>query len=150
MRSTFRFFCGLVATAAVIFGFFYRPQNEINNRQDTTWLLSLLVAGIALLGLLWVGKAPFTRKRGLDPEDRLRHSVQRVSSVLMVGFILISLQLLRQQVVIANEIEKPFDAVNSRGKEVLIQDPRLINQALANQRPCSLATAAWKASTTTT
>ncbi|MDB5079108.1 MAG: hypothetical protein JWP00_1032 [Chloroflexi bacterium] len=134
MRSTFRFFCGLVATAAVIFGFFYRPQNEINNRQDTTWLLSLLVAGIALLGLLWVGKAPFTRKRGLDPEDRLRHSVQRVSSVLMVGFILISLQLLRQQVVIANEIEKPFDAVNSRGKEVLIQDPRLINQALANQR----------------
>ncbi len=134
MRNAFRVFCGLIATAAVIFGFIYRPASEIENRQDTTWLLSLLVAGIALLGVLWVGKAPFTNKRGLDPEDRLRHYVQRVSTILMVGFILISLQLLRQQVVIANEIEKPFEGINSKGKEVLIQDPRLINETLSNQR----------------
>src|SRR5438067_1876796 len=102
MKRVFRILFGLVAVAAVIFGFVYRPQNEIANRQDTTWLLSLLVAGIALLGVMWVGRGPFTNKRGLDPEDRLRHYVQRVSSVLLVGFILISLQLLRQQVVIAN------------------------------------------------
>jgi penicillin-binding protein A len=134
MRRTFRVFCGLLAIAAVVFGFVYRPAQEVENRQDTTWLLSLLVAGIALLGVLWVGRAPFTNKRGLDPEDRLRHYVQRVSSVLMVGFILISLQLLRQQVVIANEIEKPYDGINAQGKEVLVQDPRLINETLANQR----------------
>jgi peptidoglycan glycosyltransferase len=134
MKSALRVFCGLVAIAAVVFGFVYRPQNEIQNRQDTTWLLSLLVAGIALLGVMWVGRGPFTNKRGLDPEDRLRHYVQRVSSVLIVGFILISLQLLRQQVVIANEIEKPFNAVNSQGEDVAVQDPRLINETLSNQR----------------
>lgn len=134
MKRLFRLFCGLVAVAAVVFGFVYRPQNEIENRQDTTWLLSLLVAGIALLGVMWVGRAPFTNKRGLDPEDRLRHYVQRVSSVLIVGFILISLQLLRQQVVIANEIEKPFNAVNPKGEDVAVQDPRLINETLSNQR----------------
>lgn len=134
MRSAFRVFCALIATAAVVVGFVYRPANEVENRQDTTWLLCLLVAGIAMLGVLWVGKAPGSSKRGLDPEDRLRHYVQRVSSVIIVGFLLISLQLLRQQVVVANEIEKPFVGVNSKGKEVLIQDPRLINETLSNQR----------------
>ncbi len=134
MKRALRVFCGLVAVAAVVFGFLYRPQSEIQNRQDTTWLLSLLVAGIALLGVMWVGRGPFTNKRGLDPEDRLRHYVQRVSSVLIVGFILISLQLLRQQVVIANEIEKPFNAVNAQGEDVVVQDPRLINETLSNQR----------------
>lgn len=134
MKGFFRFFCGLVAIAAIVFGFVYRPQTEIDNRKDTTWLLSLLVCGIALLGVMWVGRAPFTSKRGLDPEDRLRHYVQRVSSVLVVGFILISLQLLRQQVVIANEIEKPFFTENSEGTQIVVQDPRLINTTLSNQR----------------
>jgi peptidoglycan glycosyltransferase len=134
MKGFFRFICGLIAIAAVVFGFVYRPQNEIANRQDTTWLLSLLVAGMALLGVLWVGRAPFTSKRGLDPEDRLRHYVQRVSSVLIVGFLLISLQLLRQQVVIANEIEKPFFTENAEGTQIVVQDPRLINTTLSNQR----------------
>ncbi len=133
MRETGRVFMGLVAVGAVAFGLLYRPEAEIKNRTDIIWLLSLLVAGIALLGLFWLGR-PFVNLKTLAPEERLRHNVQRVSSVIVVGFLLISLQLIRQSFVIADEIEKPFRATDPQGNVVVVQDPRRVDEPLTNQR----------------
>ncbi|HEX2909629.1 MAG TPA: penicillin-binding transpeptidase domain-containing protein [Chloroflexia bacterium] len=135
MARTVRFICGLIAAGAVIFGLLYRPANYEQTRNDDYWLLALLVAGLALLGVFWAGRGGvFKSKRSLPPEERLRHNVQRVSSVIIVAFLLITLQLLREQVIMADEIEKPFNSVNAKGEAVTVQDPRVITEQLANQR----------------
>jgi peptidoglycan glycosyltransferase len=133
MRNTIRAFLVFVAAGAVAFGLLYRPAAEIKNRTDNIWLLSLLVAGIALLGAFWAGRRFFNLK-GLGPEERLRHNVQRVSSVIIVGFILISLQLFRVSFVIAGDIEKPYQGTNAKGQAVVVQDPRRVDEPLTNQR----------------
>ncbi len=135
MKKTFQIFCAILAAGAVTFGLFYRPEAEKATRSDTTWLLSLLVAGLALLGFFWAGERRSAKSlRNLPPDLRLGHYVQRVSALLMVGFLLITLQLLRQSVIVADEVEKPFEGVNSKGQAVLVQDPRRITQQLSNQR----------------
>lgn len=134
MNASIRVFCGLVAAAAVAFGLFYRTEADVKTRSDGIWLLSLLVTGIALLGVFWVGRGPFKTKRGLEPEERLRLNVQRVSSVIIVGFLLISLQLLRQSVVVADELEKPYQGTNSKGQAVTVQDPRKLDESFIVQR----------------
>ncbi len=134
MKTFIRFMCGLIVAGALVVGLFYRTERDLQNRSDNIWLIALAVAGTAMLGLFWVGRGPFKSKRDLTPDERLRHNVQRVASVIIVCFLLISLQLLRNSVVIAGEIEKPFEGRNARGQAVVIQDPRTINQKLANQR----------------
>ena len=134
MKQAIRVFCGIVAVGAVAFGFLYQTPAIRESRSDNIWLLSLLVAGIAMLIFLWLGRAPLSNKRAVPPEERLRYNVQRVSSVLIVAFLLITLQLLREQVVSAGDLEKPFVGKNAKGEDVTIQDPRLITQKLANQR----------------
>jgi penicillin-binding protein A len=133
MRNSIRVLLGLVAAGALAFGLIYRPANEVKNRTDTTWLLSLLVVGFALLGVFWIGRKPVSLKV-MGPQERLRHNVQRVSSVIIVGFLLISLQLVRQSFVIADEIEKPFNTTNPAGEAIAVQDPRRVDEPLTNQR----------------
>lgn len=134
MKNVVRVIFGMIGGSALLVGLFYRSEAEIKNRSDIIWLLSLLVAGLALFGVFWLGRDSSFSKRNLNAEERLQHNVQRVSSAIMVGFILISLQLFRQSFVVADEIEKPFEGTNSEGKAVLVQDPRLINQKLGNRR----------------
>lgn len=134
MKETIRIVCGLIAAGATAFGMFYRTPNEIKNRTDGIWLLCLLAAGIALLGMFWAGRGMFTSKKLLSPEEKLKHYVQRVSSVLIVGFLLISLQLLRNTVVLSDELKEPYNGVNAKGQNVSTQDPRLVNSQLKKQR----------------
>lgn len=134
MKETARIICGLIAAGAVTFGFFYRPENEVKNRTDGIWLLCLLIAGIALLGMFWAGRSLFQSKKILNPEEKLKHYIQRVSSVLIVGFLLISLQLVRNTVVIADELKQPYNGVNAKGQAVSSQDPRITNSQSKRQR----------------
>lgn len=128
MVNFIRTLCGIVAAAAIGIGFFYRPAELVEKRTDNIWLLCLLVAGVMLLGMFWIGRVPVSREAA--PEERLRHNVQRISTLLFVGFILLSLQLLRQQVVVADDLQKPFFTP----QEELVQDPRLIREKLTTQR----------------
>ncbi len=130
MASALRVFFGLVAIAALTFGLVYRPAAEIKTRQDTTWLLCLLVVGIALLGIFWSGRG-YSKIQG--SEARLQHLVWRVASLVTVGFILITLQLLHLYI-LTPEIEKPFETTNSAGEAVLVQDPRRIDEIQTVQR----------------
>ncbi len=135
MKRTIQIFCGVIAVGAVTFGLVYLPASDKQSRSDDIWLLSLLITGVALLIILWLSRpTPDARRRPVTPEERLRHSVQRVSSVIIVGFLLIALQLLREQVVSATDIEKPFTTTDPKGNLVTIQDPRSITQKLSNQR----------------
>src|SRR5690349_13391147 len=99
MTRTVRTLCAVAAALVLAVGFFYQPEKTVQERNDNIWLICLGVAGVMLVGLFWVGRLPVSRDA--DPDDRLRHNVQRISSLLVVGFILMSLQLLRQQVVVA-------------------------------------------------
>jgi peptidoglycan glycosyltransferase len=128
MTRTVRTLCGIVAVLAVAVGLFYQPEKTVAERSDNIWLICLGVTGIMLLGAFWVGRLPVSQEA--SQEDRLRHNVQRISSLLVVGFILLSLQLLRQQVVVADELQKPFFTPSDE----LVQDPRLIREKLSNQR----------------
>ncbi len=128
MVNAIRTLCGVVAGLVLAIGFFYQPKEAVDTRNDNIWLICLAVAGVMLTGLFWVGRVPVTKEA--DPDERLRHNVQRISSLLMVAFILMSLQLLRQQVVVADQLQQPFFTP----KDELVQDPRLIRDKLTNQR----------------
>ncbi|MEI6045798.1 MAG: penicillin-binding transpeptidase domain-containing protein [Chloroflexota bacterium] len=128
MIKTARILAALLAAIALAIGFFYRPEEVVKGRTDNIWLLCLLVIGIMLLVVFWIGRLPVSQTS--DPEERLRHNLQRLSSLLIVGFILMSLQLLRQQVVVADDLQKPFFTP----QDELVQDPRLIREKLTNQR----------------
>ncbi len=128
MKTTIRTLCGIAALVLVTFGFIYGPTEVSKSRSDNIWLLSLLGAGILLLGAFWIGRAPISRDASQD--DRLRHNVQRISSLLVVGFLLLGLQLLRDQVVVATEIQKPY----LTPQDEIVQDPRVIREQLSNQR----------------
>ena len=135
MKRTIQIFFGILAAAALTVGLIYQPQTDKDNRSDNFWLVCLAVTGIALLGFLWLNRDDSKIKPNLlPPEERLRHNIQRVSSVIIVGFLLISFQLLREQLVAADNIEKPFNGVDAKGNPVSVEDPRLVTEALANQR----------------
>jgi len=128
MNNFIRILCGLAAALSLAIGLFYRPEAIVESRSDNIWLISVLVAGVMLVGAFWLGRLPVSREAA--PEERLRHNVQRLSSLMLVGFILMSFQLLRQQVIVADDLQKPYFTPQNE----LVQDPRLIREKLANQR----------------
>jgi penicillin-binding protein A len=130
MKETIRIFWGLVAASAIAFGLFFRTEAEKTNRTDVIWLLSLLVAGIALVGLFWGGTGFFANKKQFTPEERLRHYTGRVSSAIMVCFILIAIQTVRHSVVNAELVRESYTGTNRRGEPIIISDPRNLDERL--------------------
>jgi peptidoglycan glycosyltransferase len=90
MRSNLRNITALGAVALIVFGFFQPVEQEVR------WLMCLWAAAL-LLGLsAWLGRA--TMPRGLH------RSVYNLGLVVAIGFVLLSMQLLRQQVIWAGTI----------------------------------------------
>ena len=59
---------------------------------DQVWLLMLAVSGCLLAVLLWPRRAP--------GQPAFNRTVQRLATLFLIGFILTSIQLVRQQVVL--------------------------------------------------
>lgn len=127
MINFIRGLCVVVIIGALSVGFVWQPSEgflwqtsqNATSRSDTFWLICLAVTGIALTILFWYGRAKL--KPNASQVARTRHNVQRVGTLMLVAFILLSLQLLRVQFVSADQIEQPY--YNAQTGEV-VQDPR--------------------------
>lgn len=90
MRNLARVLCAVAAIALIVYGLAQPVQ------QDTNWLLALWLAAPLLL---------VATRLSLPPQPRgISRSVQNLGLVIGLGFVLIALQLLRQQFVRAGEI----------------------------------------------
>src|SRR5438552_6226718 len=98
---------------------------------DSVWLICLGVAFPLLLiyAMLSVAGAPGVERP--TPEARFRRNVQQLGGFLLVGFALLSLHLLREQIVAASSIK---DATVTTETGAIIQDPRKIPEQLRVQR----------------
>lgn len=90
MRQFMRVVCALAAVALIGYGIFQPVQ------EDRRWLLALWLAAPLLFLTVWLTLQP--RPRGIV------RSVQNLGLVVALGFVLLSLQLLRQQFVRASDI----------------------------------------------
>ncbi|NWJ44793.1 MAG: hypothetical protein HXX08_02850 [Chloroflexi bacterium] len=126
-------YLSLILAAGIIgfglsFGFLFGPDWDANGRSDSVWLICMLVTGLLLLLAFWYGNAPI--KKDASSQERIAHNTQRAMTFILAGFILLSFQLLRNQIVITDEISKPYFTP----KNELVQDPRIIRQQLTVQR----------------
>ncbi len=108
-----------------------RQQGDTSPPDDSRWLISLGLAFILLMifAILTVSGDP--SKRGATPDERFRANVRQLGGFLLVGFTLLSLHLLREQVVAASAI-KNATVVTPSGE--VVQDPRKIPDQLRIRR----------------
>jgi peptidoglycan glycosyltransferase len=89
-RSAARVVLLLLAGALVVYGMLQPVEN------DTSWIVALWAAAPLILAAAWLWLPPLPRG--------FARSIQNLGIVIGVGFVLISLQLLRQQFVRADDI----------------------------------------------
>ena len=108
-----------------------KEQTDTSPPDDSRWLVSLGIAFLLLMvfSILTVSGDPL--RRGNTPEERFRANVRQLGGFLLVGFVLLSLHLLREQVVAAASI-KQATVVTASGS--VIQDPRKIPDELQIRR----------------
>ncbi|MDQ6693156.1 MAG: penicillin-binding protein 2 [Chloroflexota bacterium] len=110
------------------------PASPTDPPNDSIWLLSLAAAFPMLLGWAWlsIGGANLSGPYNKPSMDaRFRRNVQQVGVSLLVGFALLTLHLLREQIVAANSI-KDTTVVTASG--AVIQDPRKVPAELRVRR----------------
>lgn len=124
---------GLLAYGVVSGAVISSPTEPPN---DSLWLVCLGLAFPLLLiyAMLTVVGPPGTER--LTPEARFRRNVQQLGGFLLVGFVLLSLHLLREQIVAAASI-KGATVTTASGN--IIQDPRKIPEQLRVQRGSIIA-----------
>ncbi len=103
---------------------------------DSVWLVCLGLAFPLLLiyAMLTVAGGPTVERP--TPEARFRRNVQQLGGFLLVGFALLSLHLLREQIVAAASI-KGATVTTTSGS--IIQDPRKVPEQLRVQRGAIIA-----------
>ncbi|MCC6627319.1 MAG: penicillin-binding protein 2 [Chloroflexi bacterium] len=114
-RSLLKLPAALGLIVALGFGFF--------DGADQVWLLMLAVSGVLLALLLWPRRAP--------GQPVFSRTVQRLATLLLIGFILTSAQLVRQQVVLAPALAARSELVDGAQ---LVADPRRRNELLQTRR----------------
>jgi peptidoglycan glycosyltransferase len=115
MRSVLKLPAALGLIVALAFGFI--------DGADQVWLLMLAVSGCLLAVLLWPRRAP--------GQPVFSRTVQRLATLLLIGFILTSVQLVRQQVLLAPTISAKSQLVDG---DRLVADPRRRNELLQTRR----------------
>jgi peptidoglycan glycosyltransferase len=138
MRNFVRTIALLAALALIAYGITAgalpaspRPEGT-GPPDDTVWLISLAGAFPLLLVYAWLTvSAPRTPTITITPEARFRRNVQQLGGFLLVGFALLSLHLLREQIVAAAAI-KNVSFVTPDGQ--VVQDPRKIPELLRQRR----------------
>jgi peptidoglycan glycosyltransferase len=95
----------------------------LNDQSDQVWLLMLAVSGGLLTLFFWPRRAP--------GQPVFNRSVQRLATLLLVGFILTSIHLVRQQVLLAPTISARSEV--AAGDRV-VSDPRRRQELLQTRR----------------
>lgn len=113
----------------------FGSQPSTEPPQDTTWLLCLAGAFVLLLAFVWMTVSTSVGA-GASPDARFRHNVQQLGGFLIVGFVILSIHLLREQIVSAASI-KGTTFVTASGN--IIQDPRKVPEQLRVRRGSILA-----------
>ncbi|HEX8228184.1 MAG TPA: penicillin-binding protein 2 [Chloroflexia bacterium] len=137
VRTLIRVFALLGGLGLVTFGLVNgaipgKPKEPPN---DSVWLICLGGAFLLFLIYAWLTAAPpVGRYATLDA--RFRHNVRQLGAFLLVGFALLSLHLLREQIVVAAAI-KDATVITEEGN--VIQDPRKIPEELQTQRGAIVA-----------
>ena len=108
-----------------------RQQGDTSPPDDSRWLVSLGLAFLLLMifAILTVSGDP--TKRGNTPEERFQANVRQLGGFLLVGFTLLSLHLLREQIVAASLI-KGATVLTVSGE--VVQDPRKVPEQLRIRR----------------
>ncbi len=111
------------------------PTRPTDPPNDSIWLICLAGAAPLFLLYAWLSaSSPVGRLSTLDA--RFRHNVQQVGAFLLVGFALLSLHLLREQIVAAVSL-KDATVVTEGG--AVIQDPRKVPEDLRVRRGAIMA-----------
>jgi peptidoglycan glycosyltransferase len=137
VRNLIRIFALLGGLGLVAFGMVSGtlPGKPKEPPSDSVWLVCLGGAFLLFLIYAWLTSAPpVGRYATLDA--RFRHNVQQLGAFLLVGFALVSLHLLREQIVAAVAI-KEATVITEEGR--VIQDPRKIPEELRTQRGAIMA-----------
>ncbi|MEO8285959.1 MAG: penicillin-binding protein 2 [Chloroflexota bacterium] len=108
-----------------------RQPGDTSPPDDSRWLLSLGGAFVLLMifAVLSVPKASAVKT--ITPDEKFRRNVQQLGGFLLVGFALLSLHLLREQIVAASVI-KNATVVTETGS--VVQDPRKVPEELRIRR----------------
>jgi peptidoglycan glycosyltransferase len=132
-RNFIRVFSLLASLGILLFGLVAgaQPTDRFEPPSDSTWLICLALALPLLLihASLTVSGDP--RQPRPTPDSRFRHNVQQLGGFLMVGFALLSLHLLREQIVVAAAI-KETSLQTEAGH--IVQDPRKVPEQLRIRR----------------
>lgn len=133
LRNLLRTLSLLAAVGILLYGMLSDaiPASPTAPPNDTRWLLSLAAAFPLLVIYAWLTVSGDPRREKRTPDARFHHNVQQLGGFLLVGFGLLSLHLLREQVVAAVSI-KDATVVTTSG--VVIQDPRKVPAELQVRR----------------
>jgi peptidoglycan glycosyltransferase len=108
-----------------------RQPGDTSPPDDSRWLISVGGAFILLMIFTILTVSPEPVKPNLTPDERFRRNVQQLGGFLLVGFALLSVHLLREQIVAASVI-KNTTVVTESGN--VIQDPRKVPEQLQIRR----------------
>lgn len=132
LRNPIRALALLGAAALIFYGLAAgaQPQETLEPPSDSVWLLCLAASFplLVLFSYLSVGGDPEKRPTS---DARFRHNVQQLGGFLLVGFTLLSLHLLREQVVVSAAIKGATITTESGD---VIQDPRKVPELLRVRR----------------
>ncbi len=136
LRSFVRTLALAIALILLLFGFVSgvfpaAPAEALTPPNDNIWLLCLAGAFPLLLIYVWLPGTDPNAPQRLTLDARFRHNVQQLGGFLLVGFVLISLHLLREQIVAASAI-KSATVITETG--AVIQDPRKVPEQLRVRR----------------
>src|SRR5687768_12243017 len=136
LRRFVRTIALIIALALLLFGFVSgvfpaTPSEALAPPNDNIWLLCLAGAFPLLLIYAWLPASDRNGTQRATQDARFQHNVQQLGGFLLVGFVLISLHLLREQIVAASAI-KSATVITGTGE--VIQDPRKVPEQLRVRR----------------
>lgn len=136
-RNLLRIFSLLGGLALVTYGMVQGalPTKPTDPPNDSVWLICLAGATPLFLLYAWLSaSSPVGKLATIDM--RFRHNVQQLGAFLLVGFLLLSLHLLREQIVAAVSLK---DATVVTQDGAVIQDPRKVPEELRVRRGAIMA-----------
>jgi len=135
LRNSLRTVSLVLAIGLLAFGILSdslpRQPGDTSPPDESRWLISLGGAFFLLMIFTMLTVAGSSPSTNPTPDERFRRSVQQLGGFLLVGFTLLSLHLLREQIVAA-AVTKNATVVTDTGN--VIQDPRKVPDQLQIRR----------------
>jgi peptidoglycan glycosyltransferase len=108
-----------------------RSPGDTTPPDDSRWLASLGGAFVLIMVYTVLTVAGDPTRTAPTPDERFRRNVQQLGGFLLVGFALLSVHMLREQIVAASVI-KGSTVITESG--AIVQDPRKVPEQLSVRR----------------